>query len=160
MDTLLIFLTVAIIIISYLVVTRNNEKKPKESISYHLTNYGKWGEFEEELYHKINRNRHENSLSLLSANDDLLALAFTRTNFWLVMEYSRQENLCKHIGEHFDPYYDLGLTEIVELAVYGEQDVFPLLDKVKLLEPSFKYIGISSRFNYIDDRLTCVILAK
>ena len=57
-------------------------------------------------------------------------------------------------------HYDLGLIEIVELAVYGEQDVFPLLDKVKLLEPSFKYIGISSRFNYIDDRLTCVILAK
>lgn len=154
----------------YFAIYKQKDKKGKyvEPVVLQPTNFMVWSEKETELYNKVNRFRHENSLSLLHGNDDCLKLAKERVQYWIDKQYTHQHNLHSQFYGHSQVYKDnVGFVAMGENTSYGyKQSVFEYWrdsnkgHKEMMLKPYWKYCGIAIGTNHLGKQLTCMIYGK
>lgn len=162
----IILIVVMILSLSILAYMLIGNRKRKKRIVFEHSNWFTWTKKEVELFDKINKHRIANGADLLQADDSMLQLAKTRTNFWITNDYTHKDNLHENFFAHRQMYMDMGLQNISENISYGyENTIFEKWTESEghnknMIKKEWKYCGISVEFNHLDKMVVCVVFSR
>lgn len=129
-----------------------------------LTESASWTMEEIILYKDINLYRLENSLKILSMNDDIKVLTQGRVKYWIKNKIIKNK-LHDWLFVHSRVYKEMGYISITELAQAGHRKILSAFKNSEshnkaLLNSKFNKMAITVRKNSGGRNRTCLILAK